>query len=100
MTTHDQDRRELVERFKLSDTTVLFDVFAESVSTVQGLYVAKMRAAGSADEDARWTERAVALRQYKRSVGPDNRDAMIDGILRMRAERASLTGSGPAASVA
>ena len=35
MTTREQDRREIVGRFKLSDTTVVYDVSAESVSTVQ-----------------------------------------------------------------
>lgn len=100
MTTREQERRALVDQFDGADTTVLYDVFAESVSTVQGIYMAKMRTAGSPEENAQWVDRAVALRQYKRAVGSTSRDAMIDGILRMSTEREQLTGAGPAASVA
>lgn len=92
MTSHDQDRRELVDRFKLSDTTVLFDVFAEAVSTVQAQYIDAICNARSDAERELWTKRAGALRAYKTAVGPDDRGAMIDGILLLRAERRQAAG--------
>jgi hypothetical protein len=92
-------RDELVELFALADTTAVYDVFAEAVSSVQARYVAAIHAARSEAERALWTERSVALRHYKRAVGPDDRDAMIDGILLLKTEHRQLQ-VGAAQSVA
>lgn len=86
-------RDELVDLFRTVNTTVLYDVFAEALSSVLARYGAGVNSAGSDAERGLWTERIVALRNYQDAIGPDDRDAMIDGIVLLQAERRQFEAS-------
>lgn len=80
-------REKLVELLATADTTVLYDVFADAISTAQARYVHAIVAARSEAERHLWTDRSIALNRFRHAVGPDDRDAMIDGLMLLNAER-------------
>jgi len=71
----------LTESYRHSDTSSVYDVFAEAAGNLQAAYVAAKRVAGSPSEQEPWLDRGIALQKFRRAVDPDDRAALIDAIV-------------------
>ncbi len=81
---------ELTESYRHSDTSSIYDVFAEAAGNLQAAYVAAKRAATSVSEQELWLDRGIALQKFRRAVDPDDRAALINAIVMFGAERVQV----------
>lgn len=81
---------ELSGSYRLSDTSSIYDVFAEAAGNLQAAYVAAKRAATSVSEQNLWLDRGIALHKFRRAVDPDDRAALINAIALFGAERVQV----------
>lgn len=81
---------QLRQVFAHSDPAVLYDVFAEAMSSLQGAYGRAQDRAVDAGEQQLWVDRGVALRRYEDSVDSDDRDGQLRAIALAETERRQL----------
>ncbi|MBV2362201.1 hypothetical protein ACFPZ0_04120 [Streptomonospora nanhaiensis] len=79
------------ERFyTTAPITVVYDVFAETANRLTGRYVHLAEHAATEAEHEDWKAKIFDLRDERRAVDPDDKDALIAHIRRWRAETDAL----------
>ncbi|MEE1808255.1 hypothetical protein [Streptomyces sp. BE133] len=61
-------------------TTVVFDEFSETATTLTGLYNGRAKGAATAEEREEWWSKAMVLRDACRAVRAHDRDQLIEHI--------------------
>jgi len=70
-----------------ADLVVVHDIMAEALSTLRGIYLrAAARAEEGSTDHAWWRAQARAVRQFRDSVDPRDREAMLAALDRARSE--------------
>jgi hypothetical protein len=71
-------------------TAVVYDEFAETATTLTGLYNSRSHAAVTEEERQAWWDKVIALRDTRRAVPAHDRDQLIAHITRWTQEIQSL----------
>jgi hypothetical protein len=69
---------------------VVYDEFAETATTLTGLYNSRSHAAATEEERQAWWDKVIALRDARRVVPVHDRDQLIAHIARWTQEIQSL----------
>lgn len=82
-----------VQDFETWDDIVLYDVFAESATRLDGWLIAqerKARAAGDGDQADAWRRESFALADERREIAATDRQAQAAAIVRWNERRAAI----------
>lgn len=74
-------------------TTVVFDEFSETATTLTGLYNSRSKGAATAEKREEWWDKVMALRNARRAVPAHDRDQLIAHITRWTREIEELESS-------
>lgn len=69
-----------------SPTTVIHGIFSDTATRLSGTYVDLSRRAATVAERERWWEKVLELEPFRRSVDPDDREALVSHIKQWRSE--------------
>ncbi|WP_444960884.1 hypothetical protein [Nocardiopsis sp. M1B1] len=72
------------------DLSVLYDVMHDTATALSGRYIELGERASTPEEDEAWDAKLMALRDKRRQVDPNDRNAIIEHTRRWAAELAEL----------
>lgn len=83
---------DLVAAYRLSELSSIYDVFAEAYSDAQAAGVEAGVNARTEAERQLWAARGLALADFRRSIDPDDRLAIIEAIVMLGTEVDAIRG--------